>query len=280
MNQRSKAETFRRLHHAENLLLLPNIWNPIGARVLSQKGYPAAATASAAIAESLGYQDGEKIKFGTLCRLVEKISRSVDIPLSVDIESGYAQALPLLQKNISQLLAAGAVGINFEDSSGDGARLRSSAEQVERIRAVRESAETAGIPLVINARIDTYLRENADLPTAAHDDALRRAEAYFKAGADCVYPIGPGDRRTLEILRQGIDGPMNILGSAGAISLTEMQALGIDRVSFGPFIFRSCLKKFADIADELLAGGDFSVFAGNAFSGDECAKFLMTGNEP
>ncbi|MBK9096580.1 MAG: isocitrate lyase/phosphoenolpyruvate mutase family protein [bacterium] len=131
--QKRKAELFLSLHNSNKILLLPNIWDPIGARILQSKGFPAVATASAAISASLGYKDGEKIKFTTHLEIIKRIADSVDIPVTADIESGYASDISTLKENINLLLNTGAVGINLEDSIGKEGVLRNINEQADRI---------------------------------------------------------------------------------------------------------------------------------------------------
>jgi len=136
--QQKKAEKFLALHKQDKLLVLPNIWNPIGARILEAKGFPAAATASAAISSSLGYQDGEKIKLSTHLEIIKWIVTSVDIPVTADIESGYALDIKSLGDSINKVIDTGVAGINIEDSVNQEGSLRDTREQCERITTVRE----------------------------------------------------------------------------------------------------------------------------------------------
>ncbi|MBK9925741.1 MAG: isocitrate lyase/phosphoenolpyruvate mutase family protein [Anaerolineales bacterium] len=277
--QTTKAEKLLSLHTNGQLLILPNIWNPIGARVLESKGYPAVATASAAIAESLGYADGENIRFETMLEMLTRIARSVDVPVTADIEAGYASTVSELKDSIHEVLKTGVVGINIEDSLVEGVSMRSVREQCERIAAVREAADQYGVHLVINARVDSFFLDSLGAGQEKLEDAVARANAYAEAGADCIYPIGPGDRETVSLLRQRIVVPLNILATPNAVSLTDLQRLGINRVSFGPFIFRSLLAKFVRIADELKDFGPYSVFAEQSMSGKDVTKFLISGKE-
>lgn len=274
VSQKKKAEHFLSLHKSDRMLLLPNIWDPIGARILQAKGFPAAATASAAISASLGYKDGEKIKFSTHIEAIKRIANSVDIPVTADIESGYASDLSRLEENIYMLIDSGAVGINIEDSIGKEGMLRDISEQSERISAVRETAEKKGIHLVINARTDCFLRKEEKVSDKLISEAVKRTDAYIKAGADCIYPVGVLDLDTVKTLRQEITAPINILGSAKSVPLLTLQEIGINRVSFGPFIFRSLLKRFSDIADAISELGSYDAFGKNMFSFDELQKFL------
>ena len=259
MSQAAKAGQFLSLHNNGKLLILPNVWNPIGARMLQAKGYPAVATASAAIAESLGYSDGEQLKLDTMLDMVARIVRSVDLPVTADFEAGYSDSIENLQENISRLLDTGAVGINFEDSWDDSSRLRPISEQVERIKAVREAADRKGIHLVINARTDSFFAEGFASEEERVEDVVTRLNAYAQAGADCVYPIGCGDKETLKILRKKISAPINVLATAKTASLKELQDLDINRVSFGPYLFRSLLAKLSEMQDEILNMGGYDI---------------------
>jgi 2-methylisocitrate lyase-like PEP mutase family enzyme len=276
---KKKAEKFLSLHKSEKMLLLPNIWDPIGARILEAKGFPAVATASAAVSSSLGYKDGEKIKFATHLEIIRRIADTVQVPVTADIEAGYSSDLSGLKKNINLLIDTGSVGINIEDNTGVEDELRSIDEQCHRISTVREEAENRGIHLVINARTDCFLSKGNKPKEELIADAIKRADAYVKAGADCIYPVGVLDLETVQLLRREIKSPINILGSAKSVPLKTLREIGINRVSFGPFIFRSLLKKFSDIVDELATLGSYDSFGKNTFSFNDVQKFLKEGLE-
>ena len=278
--QKTKAQTLLALHTNEDLLVLPNVWNPIGARVLEKQGYPAVATASAAIAESLGYVDGENIRLETVLDILRRIARSVNVPVTADIEAGYAESTTLLKETIVSIMQMGVVGINIEDSMVEGQSLRSVAEQCERIAAIREVAASYDIHLVINARVDSFLVGGFGSDQEIMEDAVMRAKAYVDAGADCIYPVGPGDKETVSQLRRRISAPLNILASASAAGLSDLQRMGINRVSFGPFIFRSCLSKFAGITEQLKDFGAYACFADDSLPGTAVYEFLIPGKEP
>lgn len=277
--QKKKAENFLSLHKSEKMLLLPNIWDPIGARTLETKGFPAVATASAAISSSLGYKDGEKIKFATHLEIIRRIADAVQVPVTADIEAGYSSDLSRLKENINKLIDTGAVGINLEDSVGKEGVLRNVEEQCERISVVREVAEKRGVHLVINARNDCFLPKDNKSTNELISEAIKRANEYIKAGADCIYPVGVLDLETVKILRKEIKAPINILGSAKSVPLKTLQEIGINRISFGPFIFRSLLKKFSDIVDEISELGSYDSFGKNIFSFNDVQKFLKEGFE-
>lgn len=265
---KEKAADLLALHADGNLLLLPNVWNPIGARILAAKGYPAVATASAALSASLGYQDGEKIQRSTLIEFIGRIARSVEVPVTADIEAGYAMSLPELQETMNLVIDSGVVGINIEDSIQEGGALRPVAEQCRRISAVRQAADRHGVHIVINARVDSFLSSSFLDKGKAVEEAAVRAKAYADAGADCIYPIGPGDETTVRILRDRIQSPINILASSAAATLSVLREIGINRVSFGPFVFRSCLRKFVDVVESLRIQGDYACLRETMSSAD------------
>lgn len=270
--QRHKAQQLLAHHQGGTILVLPNIWDPLGARILESKGFPAVATASAAVSASLGYGDGQRIRRSTLLDLVARIAASVSVPVTVDYEAGYADSPEELVESVKELIASGAVGLNIEDSIEEGGALRSIEDQCERLRAVRDAASVTGIPIVLNARVDSFLSSQYSTRSEKLKNALERATAYSEAGADCIYPIGPSDRETVGALRDRIDAPINILGSPGGLSAQELEGLGINRVSFGPYVFRALIKAFSEIADTLadrIGGCDFEMM-----TGADVAQFL------
>jgi len=276
--QREKADVLRSLHRNGKLLVLPNVWNPIGARILEKKGFPAVATGSAAISASLGYQDGEKIKRSTAIDLIGRIARSVDVPVTADIETGYAESLSELEDTAQQVVESGAVGVNIEDGLEWGGGLRTIEDQCHRISVFRKSADRCEVRLVINARTDSFVSPSFASKEEAMEEAVKRAKAFSQAGADCFYPIGPGDEATVRQLRDQIESPINILVQPGAAPLDTMRDVGVNRVSFGPYIFRSCTRKFAEIADILLTSGDCSCFS-DMMSRAEIGEYLLAGDE-
>ena len=274
-----KTRILRDLHSDRAVLVLPNVWDPIGARVLACKGYPAVATASAAVSSALGFEDGEKIRRQTMLEIVARISRAVAVPVTADMESGYGASLAELEDTIRCLLDAGAVGLNIEDSLEEGGPLRPVDQQAERIATVRETAAAQGLDLVINARVDAFLSDGFGRVEERIEESVVRAEVYGRAGADCIYPIGPGDAETLTELRSRITLPLNALATPDAEPLERMATIGINRVSFGPFIFRSCLRKFADIADALSRSAGYECFGRELMTGSEVSAYLTSNRE-
>lgn len=275
---REKAAQFLSLQTGQAILVLPNVWDPIGARILQKMGYPAVATASAAISSALGYHDGERIRKSTLFDILERIAASVTIPVTADIEMGFGASLSELEETAQQVVEAGLAGVNIEDGIEDGAKLRPVDEQCRRIAAFRQEAQRLDVPLVINARIDSFISPAFSGREAALDEAVSRAEAYRAAGADCIFPVGPGDEATVRALRDRIAGPLNILAMPGAAPLQVLQGMGVNRVSFGPFVFRACLRKFVQIAEILRDGGAYSCFD-DMLSRAEVAEYLRENKE-
>lgn len=276
--QKDKAAALLALHTSGGLLILPNVWNPIGARILQAKGYQAVATASSAVSASLGYKDGERIRRSTLIENIGRIARSVDVPVTADIETGYGRTASELEDTVRAVIDAGVVGVNIEDGFEEGGALRSIEDQCARISAVRQFTAHHGLHLVINARIDSYLSSSFASVDDATEDAVSRAGAYARAGADCIYPIGPGDEETVKVLRARIASPINILGIPSAAPLSVLESIGVNRVSFGPFVFRACLRKFVDIAGALMNQKDHSGIK-DMLSKTEAGEYLLDGPE-
>lgn len=273
--QIQKAEKFLALHHEPKLLVLPNIWDPLGARLLEGLGYPAVATASAAVAYSLGYDDGQRIKFSTMLDVIERIASSVALPMTADIEGGYAEQPDEVAENIRKVLQAGAVGINFEDSTVEGGPLHPIEFQCERIRTIRKMAVEEGIPLVINARIDVFVRRGEISHAKKIEETIVRGQAYIDAGADCLYPMGPGDIETLKKIRDETKAPINVYASKAAASMKELEAIGVSRLSLGPGLIRASLTTMKNVAQQLLDYGSYDSFsAENIMTGDEIRKYI------
>ena len=260
--QKDLAELFRDLHHGERILILPNAWDVATARVFEEAGFPAVATTSAGIANALGYADGERISRAEMLAVVERIARHLSVPVTADMEAGYSGTLDGLAETARLVVAAGAVGLNLEDAvAGAEAMLYDMELAADRVRAVRESAAAAGVPLVINARTDVFLAQIGE-PGTRLEHAVRRANAYREAGADCLFVPGVRDAETIATLAREIDGPINVLAVPGAPPVPELQRLGVKRVSVGSGPARAALSLVQRIARELKTSGTYDGFAG------------------
>lgn len=226
-----KAELFRAMHRGPRLLLLPNAWDAISARVIVEAGFPAVATTSGGVAWALGYADGEATPWTEVVDATARIARAVSTPVTADIETGYGATPEALGRSIADIIAAGAVGVNLEDGvRGADPPIRSIADAAARIAAAREAANAAGVPIVINARTDLYIKNIGDEQTR-FDEAVERGRAYLAAGADCIYPIALRDPETIGRLVKALDAPVNIMVRAGLPNVGELEALGVARAS-------------------------------------------------
>ncbi|HEY4935894.1 MAG TPA: isocitrate lyase/phosphoenolpyruvate mutase family protein [Puia sp.] len=247
--QAAKAEFFRNQHHSGKLLILPNIWNELGAKLMEQAGYRAVATASVATALSNGYTDGENIPFMQLLKIVNKISSAVTLPLTVDIERGFSNSVLLLKKNIRLLIENGAVGVNIEDSHADHKGLNKIDEQCRKIEGIREVGIQCGVPIVINTRTDIFLQKTKD---NVMGQAIERGRAFKAAGADCFYPILMNNYDEISLLVEEVGMPVNVLLSKSTPDLRRLEKIGVARVSLGPNLLNHALTTMKQVADGLI----------------------------
>jgi len=226
MDQKSKAELFRRLHSGPEILVLPNAWDAISARIVEAEGFPAAATGSAGVAAVLGYPDGQRIPRTEMMFMVARMASAVSVPLTADVEAGYGDPVSTTR----EVIRAGAVGMNLEDMVDH--KLLPLEEQLAGIRAVKAAADSTGVPLVLNARTDIFLAKDGDESTR-FDRAVERLNAFREAGADCLFAPGVSDAETIGRLVSAVKGPLNILATISTPSIPELKRLGVRRVSLG-----------------------------------------------
>lgn len=255
--QAAKAESFRQQHYGDTLLILPNIWDAMGARLMVKIGYPSVATASVATALANGFADGEKIPFLRLLEIVQTIASAVHVPVSVDIERGFAQDLPALKDHVRFLLEAGAVGINIEDSKPDGRSLYSIQEQTRKIEAVRETALQYGVPIVINARTDVFLLAKGE---GSVREGIERGQAYRSAGADCFYPVTINNHEDIAQIVRELRMPVNVLLMKPLEDLWQLKKIGVARLSLGPGLLNHALTTMKDLAEGLMRYDSTSYF--------------------
>jgi 2-methylisocitrate lyase-like PEP mutase family enzyme len=256
--QIAKANRFRDLHRGPRTLVLPNIWDVAGARVLEQAGVAAIATTSAGIAFALGYPDGEKISRQEMFAVVARIAAKVNLPVSADAEAGYGDRPDDAAQTARAVIEAGAVGLNLEDGTDDPKQpLADLSLQLEKIAAVREIARTMGVPLVLNARTDVYLLQ-VGKPEDRFDETVRRLSAYRDAGADCLFAPGVRELQVISRLVRELQHPLNILAGPGSPPISELQKIGVARVSLGSSPMRATLGLVRRIAQELQTTGTYS----------------------
>jgi 2-methylisocitrate lyase-like PEP mutase family enzyme len=244
------------------------------ARIIEEAGFGAVATTSAGIAFSLGYPDGQKISREEMLAAVTRITRSVRVPVTADVEGGYGNTPEDAALTAQGVIEAGAVGLNLEDASGDsGTPLVELPLQLEKICAVREVATRLKVPLVLNARTDVFLLQVGD-PAKRYDEAVRRLRAFREAGADCVFLPGVRDAAMIERLVSDVRCPVNILAGPGSPPVPELQKLGVARVSLGSGPMRATLGLLRRLAEELKKAGTYSAMDG-APAHDEINRLLQ-----
>ena len=256
--QESLAETFRRLHHGPNILVLANCWDVASARIVEAASASAIATSSAGVAYTLGYPDGQRISREEMLAVVERVAKAVNVPVTADVESGYGARPEDAARTAQAVIEAGAVGMNLEDSTEESdAALIDMALAVEKIQAVREAGRKIGVPLVINARTDVYLNE-VGAPESRYDHALRRAIAFRDAGADCIFLPGVKDAGVIARFVKDLKFAVNILAGPGSPAIVELQRLGVARVSLGSKPMLAGLGVLRRLVQELQKKGTYT----------------------
>lgn len=246
------AERLRALHVPGRPLILPNAWDVPSARAVEAAGFPVIATSSAAVAEALGFEDGEQAPPDAMFAAAGRIAAAVEGPVTMDAEAGYGLAP---REFVERVIEAGVVGCNLEDTDHRAGGVRAAKSQARWLGEVRAAAATARVPLVINARVDVHIRWVGP-PETRTDEAIRRGNLYLDAGADCVYPIWVADEPTIQALVEGIRGPVNIYARPESPSPTRLAELGVARVSFGPWIHRLAMREVARLATAIASGED------------------------
>jgi 2-methylisocitrate lyase-like PEP mutase family enzyme len=250
--QAEKAKQLYDLHYSGKLLILPNVWDVLCAKLLEDLGYAAIATASASVAYSNGYNDGENIPFDDVLVILKKIAGSVNVPVTADIESGYAKNNIQLEANFRRIIETGIVGINIEDTDKKTKTLLPSAMQCERIKVIRKVADEMNVPLFINARTDTFIHEKLfHSPQLKLEETIKRGIAYKAAGADGFYPILAQKEDEIKAIIKQVQLPVNIIITNGTPSLNVLHKAGVARVSLGPSFLKYAVKAMRDLAVKL-----------------------------
>ncbi|TLP68825.1 isocitrate lyase/phosphoenolpyruvate mutase family protein [Parasedimentitalea maritima] len=241
--QSQKAQDFAALHVSGNPLVLYNIWDAGSAMAVAKAGAAAVATGSWSVAGAQGYGDGEQIPLSLLVQIATRISQSVDVPLSVDFEGGYAAGGAELTANVAQVIGTGAVGINFEDQIVGGAGLYSIEEQSQRLRAVR----SAGADLFINARTDLFLKErDSSRHGGLLDEAVQRSQAFAAAGASGFFVPGLSDLDLIAQFCEASPLPVNVMMRGDTMTRQAVAKAGVARASYGPQPFVDAMQAITD----------------------------------
>lgn len=243
------AQRLLDLHHQATPVILPTVWDAWSAETCASLGFSALTIGSHPVADSLGEADGEAMELAEVLRVVRRITDVVDIPVSVDLESGYDTPAEEL---VHRTLEAGAAGINIEDTVHSMDEMRSPEEHAGYIAAIRAAADATGTHLVINGRTDAFTTDAE--PEAQLKDALHRLRLLEQAGADSLYPVKVPSRDYLERILAAVKTPVNVTAHPvngaipGGLSIAELTTLGVKRVSFGPLLQRS----LTDAMNEIL----------------------------
>ncbi|MDE2181518.1 MAG: isocitrate lyase/phosphoenolpyruvate mutase family protein [Alphaproteobacteria bacterium] len=241
-------KVFRNLHAGPDLLILPNAWDAGSARVVEAAGARAIATSSAAVAWSHGYADGQFVPFAKVVATIEEIARLVRVPVSADIESGYAATAAEIEEPIARVVSAGAVGVNLEDGTASPEILGA------KIERAKLAARRAGIDLWVNARIDVYIRKLQE-GEAAFAETIRRAALYKAAGADSVFVPALVDSATIGRMVPEVGLPFNALAWTGLPGAEQLKALGVRRLSAGGGLARMAFDRTYAAAQAFLRDG-------------------------
>jgi 2-methylisocitrate lyase-like PEP mutase family enzyme len=252
-----RALRFHALHRGDGVLLLPNAWDVITARVFEQAGFAALGTTSFGIARAHGFRDGEDAAYDVTLDMVRRIAPALSVPLTADIEAGYGDTPEEVGARGRELLQAGAVGFNIEDGSlRDPSGLADAALQSEKVAALKEAGASLGIPVFVNARTDVFWRDpNAGASGLAA--ALRRAEVYLSAGADGIFIPGLTDREAIRTAAAALKAPLNILATPRTPPVAALASLGVKRLSLGSGPVRAALGCLRAIGREILEQGTY-----------------------
>lgn len=229
-----RAAALLSLHHGSHPLVLPNAWDVPSALAVAGHGFPAVATSSRAIAQVFGEDDDDSSDPDVVFDFLRRMAGAVDVPLTADLQAGLRLSGSELAE---RMVVSGLAGCNLEDSKHHGTGgLRDAAEQAAFLASVRAASDRLDVHLVINARVDTFIRQSGDV-TQLVDETIGRAKMYLEAGADCIYPMAVGELDVAQRLVHGIPAPVNLLYRGDGPSLPELADTGAARISFGSGIF-------------------------------------------
>jgi 2-methylisocitrate lyase-like PEP mutase family enzyme len=257
--QQQYAETFHALHRNGDPLVLFNAWDAATAKTIA-KTSPAIATSSGAVASALGYADGENVPLDMVTGLVSRMTAAVSVPVSIDLEAGYGDTPEAAARSATEILKAGAVGINIEDGLSGGKRQLVNPElHAAKIKAVRDAAKDLGVQLFINARTDPFLLKFGS-PDECMNEAARRAKVYAEAGADGIFVPGLTDLTLIEKLVQLTPLPVNIMVTQGVPALPDLARVGVRRVSLGPWPMMAAMRMIGQAAAAVAATKQYGTF--------------------
>ncbi len=261
--QKEKAELFLKYHQDKEILVLLNSWDIGSSKLIEASGYKAIATTSMGIAASLGYPDCQVITLSEMIEAITGIVKAVNVPVTVDIEAGYGNNLNEITESVKKIITTGIVGVNIEDSIDLNPVLIDEMEFCERISAIRSLSDSLGFHLVINARTDSFYISSGS-PQEKLSESIKRGNKYREAGADCIFVQPVWEKETISTLVKEINAPINILanpkvGIGLPPSVSELQDLGVARLSLGSALMKSTLALIKKVADELFEKGTYDI---------------------
>jgi len=237
--QQSKAELFRTLHVTGDPVVLFNTWDPGSTLTVAKAGASAIATGSLPVALAHGYKDGENMPLSIALDNIRRIIDATELPVTMDLESGYGPEPAQVAQTIELAMATGIVGFNFEDQIIGGEGLYGISEQSARVRAARSAADQSGVAGFLNSRTDIFLKTPADQHTDAMvSEAIERASAYQQAGADGFFAPGLADEKFIGRLCNEVELPVNIIALPNVPPKATLARLGVARISYGPVPYR------------------------------------------
>ena len=261
--QKEKAEMFLKFHQDKEILVLLNSWDIGSSKLIEACGYKAIATTSRRIAASLGYPDCQVIQLSEMIEVITGIVNGVQVPVTMDIEAGYGNNLNEIIDSVKKIIATGIVGINIEDSIDLNPILIDEMEFCERISTIRALSDSLGFHLVINARTDSFYTSSGS-PREKLSESIKRGNKYLEAGADCIFVQPVWEKETISTLIKEINAPINILSNPGIgagipPSVSELQDLGVARLSLDSGLMKATLALIKKVADELSEKGTYNI---------------------
>jgi len=263
--QKEKAELFLKYHKDKEILVLLNSWDIGSSKLIEASGYKAIATTSMGIAASLGRPDCQVIQLSEMLERITGIVNAIHVPVTVDFEAGYGNSPDEIIDSVKKVIATGIVGINIEDSIDLNPILIDETEFCERISAIRALSDSMGFHLVINARTDSFYTSSGS-PREKLSESIKRGNKYREAGADCIFVQPVWEKETISTLVKEINAPINILsnptiGVGLPLSVSELQDLGVARLSLGSSLMKATLALIKKVADELSGKGTYNILS-------------------
>lgn len=270
--QAELATSFLTLHRRPPVLLLPNAWDAMSAALFVAAGFDALATTSGGVAWALGYPDGEQAPWPEVVAATARIVRVARVPVTADIEAGYAMTPAEVKAHVAEIIQAGVVGINLEDSQHHS--IRSIDDASARLEAARQAADCEGVPIVLNARCDIFHLQHGE-ESARFDATLERCKAYLAAGADCVYPFGLRAPEMIARFVKAIGAPVNITGRAGMPEAAAFERMGVARITIASAASLVAMSTIRKLATELATTGSFDMLTAPMRHADAQKLFQM-----